>query len=103
MIIFKKFDYHTIVLYLKKIKISKMEPSLAKTEATQHINDDFLMTQCKQATEKMFNNGMSVDRIGYFIKDYQLKYIAMKTKEPELAGLFTFEAWYKWTQSKQNN
>ena len=80
-----------------------MELSPIETEPIQHINDDFLMTQCEQATEKMFTHGMSVDRIGYFIKDYQLKYITMKNKEPELATHFTFEAWYKWTQSKQKN
>lgn len=102
MIILKKFDF-LIRIPKKNKKKTNMEPPPSKTELIGHLNDEFLMTQCTEATEKMLIGGISITRVGQFIKDYQLKYITMKCKEPEIAGHFTFEAWYKWTQSKQNN
>lgn len=57
--------------------------------------DNFLMTECKNATELMLKNDMDIDRVCELIKDYQLKYMLLKQEQPELCYKYDFKMWYK--------
>ena len=80
-----------------------MESSLTDVEVISYLDDSFLMTECTEATQKMLTHGIDLNRIGHFIKDYQLKYISIKSQDPQVASQFTFEMWINCTHSKHQN
>ena len=58
------------------------------------INDEFMMRECRKLTEKMLEAGMNINTVCSIIKEYQTKYLYIKSKDTDLAKKFTMEMWW---------
>ena len=58
------------------------------------IKDDFMMNECNNFTRTMLKDGMSINTICGVIKEYQTKYLYIKSQDEKLAQQFTMEMWW---------
>ncbi len=58
------------------------------------INDKFMMNECNNFTGIMLKNKMDINTICGVVKEYQTKYLFIKSKDVELAQKFTMEMWW---------
>jgi len=63
------------------------------------MKDELLTDRCNEFTRKMLELGMDINRICFFVKDYQRKYKHIKENDEELAKVFTFDYWWKWSNT----
>ena len=64
------------------------------------IEDEVLMSRSIELTKMMLSNNMDLYTIGAIIKEYQTKYIYIKSCDANLASRFTPEMWWR---TRQNN
>jgi len=71
------------------------------TDVKEYLKDKILIERCNKFTRDMLGAGMDINRICMFVKDYQKKYIEVKERGgEEFAKLFTFELWWKSSQTE---
>jgi len=58
------------------------------------VNDKFMMDECSEFTRKTLKNGIDINTICGIIKEYQRKYLYIKSQDKELAKTFTMEMWW---------
>ena len=58
------------------------------------INDKLLTERCNEFVRDMLKNGMELNKICMFVKDYQRKYLFIK-QEGGNYNAFTVEMWWK--------
>jgi len=58
------------------------------------IKDDFMMKECNDFTRKMLEEDMNINTICSIIKEYQTKYLFIKSQDEKLAKQFTMEMWW---------
>tara|TARA_R100000388_G_C7218884_1_gene147742 strand:- start:77 stop:292 length:216 start_codon:yes stop_codon:yes gene_type:complete len=59
------------------------------------LNDKFMMNECNEFTRKMLEANININTICGIIKEYQTKYLYIKSQDKELAKQFTIEMWWK--------
>ena len=59
------------------------------------INDKFMMEECNKFTRKMLAAKLSINTVCALVKEYQTKYLYIKSQDEELAKTFTLEMWFK--------
>tara|TARA_R110000751_G_C13703719_1_gene473639 strand:- start:768 stop:1031 length:264 start_codon:yes stop_codon:yes gene_type:complete len=77
----------------KKNLKNKM-PKMTK-QIKDGINDKFMMNECSELTGVMLNVGMDINKVCGIIKEYQTKYLFIKSQDEDLAKLFTWKMWWK--------
>ena len=64
-------------------------------DLTDYVNDDFMMNQCKNLTNKLIMGCFSLDKICDLVKDYQKKYIVIHKFAPHMSKKFSLQIWHK--------
>jgi hypothetical protein len=71
-----------------------MQP-LTHEELDDAINDTFMVEECSKFTGKMLENKIKMDTICALIKEYQTKYLYIKSQNENFAQKFTVEMWWR--------
>ena len=80
--------------YKTTYKILNMQP-LTHEELDDAINDTFMVEECSKFTGKMLENKIKMDTICALIKEYQTKYLYIKSQNENFAQKFTVEMWWR--------
>ena len=59
------------------------------------LNDKFMMNECNEFLGKMLEANMNINTICGIIKEYQTKYLYIKSQDKELAKQFTMKMWWE--------
>ena len=76
----------------------QITPTFANTdieEIKEYLNDEVLMSRSIELTKMMLSINMDLNTITAIVKEYQTKYIYIKSCDAKLASLFTPEMWWK--------
>jgi hypothetical protein len=67
--------------------------------------DHILKERCEEFTKKMLEDGMEIDRICLFVKDYQNKYMYLKNQKcgDKLTKAYTFKYWWQSSRTEDGN
>ena len=63
-------------------------------EMIEAIHDTILMERCNDFVGEMLKQGVDINRICVFVKDYQKKYMYLKRQGFDVSK-FTFREWYE--------
>ena len=63
-------------------------------EIIEAIHDTILMERCNDFVGEMLKQGVDINRICVFVKDYQKKYMYLKRQGFDVSK-FTFREWYE--------
>jgi hypothetical protein len=73
----------------------RMVFTMTNKQMKDAINDKFMIEECNKFTRKMLEAKMSINTICALVKEYQTKYLYIKSQDEELANRFTLEMWFK--------
>ena len=69
--------------------------SLTHEKLNDAIKDKFMMEECNKFTRSMLEIGMKIDTVCALIKEYQTKYLYIKSFDEKLARQFDMKMWWK--------
>ena len=58
------------------------------------VNDKFMMGECSKFTAEMLKQGVDINTICRIVKEYQRKYLYVKSQDKEWAKHFTMKVWW---------
>ena len=77
-----------------------MQP-LTDEQINDALKDKFMTEECNKFTRFSLENGIKIDTICALVKEYQTKYLYIKSFDEKLAREFDMKKWWK-LRNKQN-